>query len=620
MGLEETFRTLREARNAPAEEALLAAVPEPNAHVQERAVGALISLESRRGVLHAIRNAHLLPPRVLAMLAIETRLVLPALRSALRDAREQTRLNSLDLLGRIGTNEAIQEALSAMQDKEDDVRKKATAVAVGALVRFVGTHRREAAPAPAEGGRVHTTEASTIVARLLGGYEQHRERTVLEVMVEMGDATLPAIITVLRGPDSAARRDLVRVLAASHAPAAAACLFRLHRDKDPALRGAASEALADRRSKAAARPLVRHVASLADDEVELLAERLPGVPWWREASDLARDLDEREALKMVRFLRTSQEPPARKADMLGDLLDSPHAPVRRAAVEALGHVAAPEALTELERALRDADEGVATRALEAVLARDLPDRNRLLLPLLNSPFDSVRKKVSAIVSKDSFERYIRAFDRLDEKTRALAGRAIAKIDEGLVVKLSEELGSLDGDRRFKALRIVAATEMGKDLEPVLLELLNDPDRRVRATLVKTIGILGSADAVRALIRLLSDPDRRTRANAIEAFEEIGNPKIVGLLLPFLKDPDNRVRANAAKACWKLGHPETIEVLAEMINDPQENMRLSAVWAFGEIAPPGVEQILADAARDDPSPVVRKKAEEILQGLRQEGQP
>lgn len=623
MGLEETFRTLREARTEPAEEALLAAVPEPNAQVQERAVAVLIHIESRRGVLHAIRNAHLLPPRVLSMLAIETRLVLPVLRQALRDSREQTRLNSLDLLGRIGTNEAIQEALSAMQDAAQDVRKKATAVAVGALVRFVGTRRREAASAaagPAEASHVHTTEASALVARLLGGYEQHRERTVLEVMVEIGEATQSSIVTVLRGPDSAARRDLVRVLASSHAPATAACLFRLHRDKDPALRGAASEALADRKSKASARPLVRHVASLADDEVEMLAERIPGIPWWHEASDLARDLEEREGLKMVRFLRCSQEPPARKADALGDLLDSPHVAVRRAAVEALGHVAAPEVVNELDRALRDADEGVATRALEALLARDIPDRNRLLLPLLNSPFDSMRKRVSALVSKDSFERYIRAFDRLDEKTRALAGRAIAKIDEGLVVKLAEELGSLDGDRRFKALRIVAATELGKDLEPILLELLNDPDRRVRATLVKTIGILGSADAIRTLIHLLSDPDRRTRANAIEAFEEIGNPKIVGLLLPFLKDADNRVRANAAKACWKLGHPETIEVLAEMINDPQESMRLSAVWAFGEIAPPGVEQILADAARDDPSPTVRKKAEETLASLRREGQP
>lgn len=620
MGLDETFRTLREARTKPAEEVLLAAVPEPNPHVQERAVAALIHIESRRGMLHAVRNGHLLPPRVLATLALETRLVLPVLRQALRDASEQTRLNALDLLGRIGTNEAIQEALGAVEDGSPDVCKKATAVALDALVRFVGARRREASIVPQQTGSVHTSEVSAIVARLLGTYEKHRERKILEAMVEIGEASLATIVEVLRGPNSAARRDIVRVLASSHAPAAAACLFRLHRDKDAALRDAAGEILAERRSKAAARPLVRHIAALPDDEVELLAERVPGVPWWREASDLARDLDEREGLKMVRFLRCSKEPPARKVDALGDLLDSVHVHVRRAAVEALAGIAAPESAVKIERALRDTDEEVAMRALDALLARNLPDRNRLLLPLLNSPFDAVRKKVSALVSKDSFERYMRAFDRLDDKTRALAGKAIAKIDDDLVAKLADELGSLDGDRRFKALRIVAATEMSKELEPVLLELLNDPDRRVRATLVKTIGILGSADAMRALIHLLSDPDRRTRANAIEAFEEIGNPKIVGLLLPFLKDPDNRIRANAAKACWKLGHPETLEVLAEMINDPQENMRLSAVWAFGEIAPLGVEQILADAARDDPSPVVRKKAEETLAKLRKGDRP
>ncbi len=622
MPLDDSFRVLREARTEPAEEVLLTAVAEPHLPSQERAVSALLGLESRRGLLHAIRNAHLLPPRVLSMLAIEARLLLGLLKLALRDSREQTRLNALDLLGRIGTHDAVQEALSAMDDTSGDVRKRATGVAVAALGRFLGQRRRETTveTSSTAGGRVATTEAPVIVARLLGGYERHRERVVLEVLVELGDEVYATLAEVLRGPDSAVRRDLLHVLALSHAPAAAACLFRLHREKDPAVRGAATQAFSERKGKAASRPLVRHVAALADDDVELLAERLPGAPWWDSASDLAKELDEREGLKMVRFLRSTQEPPPRKAAMLGDLLDAQHATVRRAAVEAIGHVASPEAVVELERALRDADEGVVTRALDAVLQRTMTDRNRILLPLLNSPFESVRQRVSALVSKDSFARYLRSFDRLDEKTRALAGKAIAKIDDAMVARLAEELGSLDSDRRFKALKIVAATELGKDLEPVLLELLNDPDRRVRATLVKTIGILGSADAVRALIHALSDPDRRTRANAIEAFEEIGNPKVVGLLLPFLKDPDNRVRANAAKALWKLGHPETLEVLAEMINDPVENMRLSAVWAFGEIMPPGVEQILEDAAQDDQSPVVRKKAQETLDRVRQGGSP
>jgi len=150
-----------------------------------------------------------------------------------------------------------------------------------------------------------------------------------------------------------------------------------------------------------------------------------------------------------------------------------------------------------------------------------------------------------------------------------------------------------------------------DLRQNLMELLNDPDRRVRATAIKIVQLTESIDGMRLLVAALSDPDRRVRANAIEAFEDSGEPLCIPVLLPFLRDEDNRVRANTAKAVWNLGNEEGKRTLQAMIDDPDEMMRLSAVWAIGQVRFPGAADLLLNRLEAEQAPAVRAKISEVL---------
>jgi HEAT repeat protein len=153
-----------------------------------------------------------------------------------------------------------------------------------------------------------------------------------------------------------------------------------------------------------------------------------------------------------------------------------------------------------------------------------------------------------------------------------------------------------------------------------MDLLNDPDRRVRATAIKIVQLSGSADGMRLLVAALGDPDRRVRANAVEAFEDSGDSQCIPLLRPYLRDPDNRVRANVAKALWNLGSEEGRMALNSMMKHAEENMRLSAVWAIGEVRFAGASDLLLGHVEGELSPAVRAKISEVLARLAQKGAP
>jgi len=192
------------------------------------------------------------------------------------------------------------------------------------------------------------------------------------------------------------------------------------------------------------------------------------------------------------------------------------------------------------------------------------------------------------------------------------------LDQRIVDRLAEEITALDPERRLRALRVIDYVDAETDLRQNLMALLNDPDRRVRATAIKIVQLTGSADGMRLLVAALQDPDRRVRANAIEAFEDSGDGRCRPILMPYLYDPDNRVRANAAKALWNLGREEGRTTLESMLSDAEEGMRLSAVWAIGEVRFPGGIDLLAARAEVETSPTVRAKIADVLSRVSRKG--
>ena len=212
---------------------------------------------------------------------------------------------------------------------------------------------------------------------------------------------------------------------------------------------------------------------------------------------------------------------------------------------------------------------------------------------------------------DAFAQFFNAYDRLDEATKLLAAENLKRLGPAQLERLRDELSGVAPERRLRAVKIVVTLHREQDLEPALLALVSDDDRHVRATVVKTLGILEDEPAVRALLEAVSDADRRVVANSVEAIEQTGRGELAGLARIFASHPNNRIRANAVKALFSLGERDAPDLLDAMLADGDEMMRLSATWVLGEIDHPRRIEKLATVAATDPSDRVRAKARSIL---------
>jgi len=212
---------------------------------------------------------------------------------------------------------------------------------------------------------------------------------------------------------------------------------------------------------------------------------------------------------------------------------------------------------------------------------------------------------------DAFTQFFNTFDRLDDATKLLAIQTLKRLDPGHLEHIQRELSSLEPGRRLKAVRIVVMFHREQEVEQTLLRLASDRDRHVRATVVKTLGILEDEAAIRALLEAVTDVDRRVVANSVEAIETVGREELLGLVNIFAGHPNNRIRANAIKALWTMGDGSATKRLEEMLQNDDEMMRLSATWLLGEIDHTGRIDMLMKLAKTDPSELVRAKARSIL---------
>lgn len=139
-------------------------------------------------------------------------------------------------------------------------------------------------------------------------------------------------------------------------------------------------------------------------------------------------------------------------------------------------------------------------------------------------------------------------------------------------------------------------------------LESETDAHVRATLVKSIGMIGDEKMLPVLALYLEDPDSRVRANTVEAMAQLNVSKaaLKKALLRLVDDPSNRVRANIAMALLQIGELRGREILDTMRRSGDEYMRASAMYALGEVGGDIDRDDLIEKL-DDPSWIVRRNA-------------
>ena len=237
-------------------------------------------------------------------------------------------------------------------------------------------------------------------------------------------------------------------------------------------------------------------------------------------------------------------------------------------------------------ALDDPDGNVVLFVLKKLKPRLGAQRlSPFLVRFVNSNHQELRNYAIQEIATITKERYKVNFNNMTPDMRKLAAQAIQKIDTNFTDEVINDLNSFDPQTRLKAALLLENIQIDSKGQNALIAAMKDPSKKVRAAIVKTLGIVGSSEVVKHLISFFNDPDPRVRANTVEAIAGLGDSNVVRVLLPYLEDSNNRIRANAIVGICKFGKFNVAPMLQNMLTDPEINMRASALWAIGEIGEP-----------------------------------
>jgi len=160
-------------------------------------------------------------------------------------------------------------------------------------------------------------------------------------------------------------------------------------------------------------------------------------------------------------------------------------------------------------------------------------------------------------------------------------------------------------------------KMGKEVVPVLIEILNDSNAEIRQDSAEILGNLKLAEATEPLSKaLLEDTSFSVRKKTVVALGKIGDPKAIpALCIALLEDKNSSIRATAAEALGQIGDPKVADALSKaLLEDKIKNVRLKSAEALGKIGSKKAIQPLNKRLNSETDKAVKKAISNALLAL------
>ncbi len=186
---------------------------------------------------------------------------------------------------------------------------------------------------------------------------------------------------------------------------------------------------------------------------------------------------------------------------------------------------------------------------------------------------------------------------VDVRVAQAAQAAIQSLGGASVLPLSLAAArSPDARVRRAGIRIVSYFGFAEALS-VVLDAMNDTDARIRDAAIYGLPFIDDPRALDALVAACADAMPRTRAAALRALGQTGStPRIVATLRAALTDDDPWARYYACQSAGKLGAVELTSDLIPRVVDDAGQVRVSAVEALARIGGEGAFEALCNAAK------------------------
>lgn len=627
--IDQLISALVETENTAADAMLLDALRLGAPPEQAMALDALIRRETTAGLSGVIGLYDSLSEPLQLEILQRIRSFYHALRECGRGANPDLRLAAMKLIA-LGRQGKLAYVLSENLHESDETRSKAACESVVALARWVATETRKLQNGQWVGGdqedktRITTyqelmdnrSEIEAAVARALDVHRGKHGQDLLRATLLLCDWPGSKTLAILHTSKHAGQSPMVRRL--QQPPSSENVEAFLLGASNGGLRTHFGVVFSHIEEAPVLDALLRKTHWLKDHHLLLCMHQVNRGVWWGE-TELLHDIDRRppeDAAKIGDWIVASGMHDIMQDERMDRL--RLHAKDDFAARLRLFRLVAQRkrgASVALFRSfLNDPDERLMRMAAREIIRRKPADGESLLLQMMTSAPNSVRRVVSRAVGQGGFEHFWERFDRMDKTTRRQAGRAMLKLLPDATMRLSRRLTSGPIEQRVKALQIVQELDLAESLRQAIFPLCSHPSANVRSKAVALIGAVTTLQPDVVMDKVLNDADPRVRSNAIEVLETKRAVEYVPLLAQRARSSHNRERANAIKAMHRLRVSTASEQLLLMLRDPRPEHRVSALWTLRQIGWWQLINEVGKIAKADGNLRVRRYALGVLKGV------
>ncbi|MBZ0315539.1 MAG: HEAT repeat domain-containing protein [Anaerolineae bacterium] len=453
---------------------LLEALHDPSPQVRASAAAALGNIGDPIAITalsDALRDSDISVRRLAANALgnIGDPVALPNLLEALHDPSPQVRASAVAALGNIGDVTAVSSLLEALHDKDSDVRSHTTqalgsigdVASISSLLETLGDTdwlvRRNAVEALEKIG----TPAIPGLLDTLRDLKKYGRAAAALALGRIGDLTAtPVLLDTLHDREAVVRKNVVEALGQIGDPTTTPALLSTLSDSDPYVRSETAKTLGILGNPSAVPSLIE---ALSDTE-RLLGTGKEFV--CDHAAEALEKIGTSEGLEVVHRWWDNPVPFYLKG------LLAENAAIREGAAYRLGEIGDSTAVPGLAEALRDSDDRVRYKAIEALTRIGTPAIAGLLHAL-----------------HDCDDLWV-------------LGRAVVVLKNIGELAIPELLVALhDSEANVRRIAVVVLGNIGDSaVIPILLDTLRDSDADVRSDAVWALGQIGTPEALEAVRR------------------------------------------------------------------------------------------------------------------------
>lgn len=516
-GLATTLAVLQKTDNEAAVRALVSALDSPNHAIQDGALRALLLRRNRTGHREILRRLPRMPARWKAIVREHHGRLAGALRDAILGVDPQACLIACEAAVSFCEYDLIPTLLSALDERS---RGPIDTLADTVLKLAEALVEELAAPRDYSIRRDPLTVRQHVLASFeeaVARYPNHRRREVLEAFLLLTGRENAALKKILVNPHHLVFLPIIELLAESTREGIVRLLLSFLDDPHPP--SAVLGVIAKRSDVKFVQHLLVKLAAEPSQVLTQNLRKIQSVPWLNEGIVFLAQLDGTAQKGVVRLAMASGIPRLHAFTAIQRVLLHGTPEGRRAAAAALAEFNGADANALAMRALDDPDPRVQASVVRQLRRRGIPGILTRLVELLDSPHAEVRRAARENLSEFTIRRFLTAFDLLSEEVRASTALLVKKTDPRTIPELREELQSNVRSRRLRGLSVAHSMDLVESLEDVIVGLMDDADHLVRGEAAAALAKCMSSASLEALKGAQTDTSGIVREAAGRGLQE-----------------------------------------------------------------------------------------------------